>query len=210
VAARQNLRDRRRISNYRSSGCANSQYRRAQGPVRTAQRLRAVVDTPDHRIRRRSRRDLPSPKGGGWITGGCAGPGRRVSASELVQGLPPIQENLRTCLTGVAINEGCVGDVVFDPSIRRDATRGRRHRRVRSGLGCYAAVRAEGGQALEAQLFQAQKMETIGTLAGGIAHDFNNILSPILGYTDLALSLLETNHPVREDIEQVFRAAHRA
>ncbi|MFZ5993793.1 MAG: response regulator [Thermodesulfobacteriota bacterium] len=38
---------------------------------------------------------------------------------------------------------------------------------------------------LERQLYQAQKMECIGTMAGGIAHDFNNILTSILGYTSL-------------------------
>lgn len=65
---------------------------------------------------------------------------------------------------------------------------------------------------LEAQLFHTQKMESIGTLAGGIAHDFNNILTVIIGYGDVALMDMDLNadHPLRQIIEQMLHAAHRA
>ncbi len=62
---------------------------------------------------------------------------------------------------------------------------------------------------LEAQLFQLHKMETIGTLAGGIAHDFNNILTPILGYSGMLLDELKEGSPLKEDVEQIQKAAER-
>ena len=40
---------------------------------------------------------------------------------------------------------------------------------------------------LQAELFEARKLESVGRLAGGIAHDFNNILTAILGFADLSL-----------------------
>jgi len=63
---------------------------------------------------------------------------------------------------------------------------------------------------LEDQLRHSQRMETIGTLAAGIAHDFNNILSPILGYTDMAMEDSGDNNAVRKDLERVLEATHRA
>jgi CheY-like chemotaxis protein/anti-sigma regulatory factor (Ser/Thr protein kinase) len=53
-------------------------------------------------------------------------------------------------------------------------------------------------------------MEAIGTLAGGIAHDFNNILTPLMGYAELALGRMAPDGPVRDDISQVLAAARRA
>lgn len=62
---------------------------------------------------------------------------------------------------------------------------------------------------LEAELYQARKMESIGTLAGGIAHDFNNLLAAIMGYTELAREEVDSSSPVREDLNEVIVAAKR-
>lgn len=64
---------------------------------------------------------------------------------------------------------------------------------------------------LEKELRQAQKMESIGTLAGGIAHDFNNILAIILGYAELSLlDIPKSMERIRHNMEQLVLAVDRA
>jgi PAS domain S-box-containing protein len=63
---------------------------------------------------------------------------------------------------------------------------------------------------LQAQFLQAQKMEAIGVLAGGVAHDFNNLLNIINGYTELMLTDISQEHPLRADLQLVMDAGQRA
>lgn len=65
-------------------------------------------------------------------------------------------------------------------------------------------------RALEDQLRQAQKLESVGRLAGGIAHDFNNILTVILGYGDLLQESVPANSSSRKLVEQICSAGNRA
>lgn len=63
---------------------------------------------------------------------------------------------------------------------------------------------------LEQQVLQAQKMESLGTLAGGIAHDFNNILAGILGYASFLKSKLSPDHDFFKYVDTIERSAIRA
>ena len=63
---------------------------------------------------------------------------------------------------------------------------------------------------LEEQLYQAQKLESVGRLAGGVAHDFNNLLTVINGYSDLVLQRLQQADPNWARVDQIRKAGDRA
>lgn len=57
---------------------------------------------------------------------------------------------------------------------------------------------------------ESQRMESVGRLAGGVAHDFNNILNVIIGHVDMVLEELPETAALRQDLEEIQRAALRA
>ncbi len=76
---------------------------------------------------------------------------------------------------------------------------------------CTARRKAEEEkESLQTQLQQVQKIESIGRLAGGVAHDFNNMLGVILGRTEMAMDRAELSHPLRNDLEEISKAARRS
>ena len=63
---------------------------------------------------------------------------------------------------------------------------------------------------LEDQLFQAQKMESVGQLAGGVAHDFNNFLMAIMSYASLIQMKLKEDSTLKNYAEQILLASKKA
>lgn len=68
----------------------------------------------------------------------------------------------------------------------------------------------QASERLQAQLLQAQKMESVGRLAGGIAHDFNNMLQVILGNADLALEESQSGSQLHLELLEIRKSAARS
>jgi two-component system, cell cycle sensor histidine kinase and response regulator CckA len=62
---------------------------------------------------------------------------------------------------------------------------------------------------MEERLRQAQRMDSVGQLAGGIAHEANNMMSVVLGCADYVLQRADLPQEVRQDVDQIWRAAKR-
>lgn len=62
---------------------------------------------------------------------------------------------------------------------------------------------------LEKQLRSSQKLEAVGQLTGGIAHDFNNLMAIMMGNLELVLEQVESDAPLRDNIENALKAVGR-
>ena len=128
-------------------------------------------------------------------------------------GVPRIQENLLRALRGDSFSDtvtfrGRVFETRYSSIRDRDGA-------VDGVLGVATdvtqRVRAEEEKLrLEAQLRQAQKLESLGVLAGGIAHDFNNLLMTILGCTDLAARAIAPTSDAEVHLKRIHDTARRA
>jgi signal transduction histidine kinase len=81
--------------------------------------------------------------------------------------------------------------------------------KLRSEMNQRQAEQAQRA-ALENQLRHEQRLATIGTFAGGLAHEFNNILVPLMLYAEESLEEIGVEHPARDNLQRVLKAATRA
>jgi signal transduction histidine kinase/ActR/RegA family two-component response regulator len=65
-------------------------------------------------------------------------------------------------------------------------------------------------QALEAEVIQAQRLESLRVMAGGVAHDFNNLLTSIVGNANVLLEELTPESELWEAAEQIEKAGQHA
>jgi len=102
-----------------------------------------------------------------------------------------------------------IGGVVSDVGVETGDEIGKLADAFNTMLDALKKREAEKEQ-LQEQLWHAQKMEAIGTLAGGIAHDFNNILTAIMGFGGLIQMKIPQGSPISSHVAQILDSAQRA
>lgn len=81
--------------------------------------------------------------------------------------------------------------------------------REHAGIACELVDLTESKR-LQEDLYQAQKMESMGQLAGGIAHDFNNILTAVVGHAEMLKIDIPHDNPSYEDVVGIIGTVGRA
>ena len=107
-----------------------------------------------------------------------------------------------------SLREGAI-DYILKKNIAGFAVRVSRALDIWADRQAIETVEAEKKK-LQQQLFQSQKMDSVGRLAGGIAHDFNNLLTGIMGYASLSLRSLPEGAPVSKNIQTIIDVSKRA
>ena len=74
----------------------------------------------------------------------------------------------------------------------------------RTGKAAEQVLRAEAHQR------EGQKLQVVGQMTGRVVHDFSNLMTVITGYSEMLLSTLEPNSPMRSQIENIRKAATNA
>ena len=129
---------------------------------------------------------------------------RTVFFENVVRGtIPPHFQN------AIRTKSGQIREILWNNTMLRDAS-GNVVGTASIGEDITERVRGEEAKKnLEAQLQQAQKLESLGTLASGIAHDFNNILGIMIGHASLLENLPPNSETIKHNTAAITKAGQR-